>query len=93
MLTAPFGPSVYELHNRASGELVLVGEGRNVAFRMSLLLPPPLGAGTRRISDKRAYVLEHLADLDYRTIACKDKASAKSKERQLRSEKTYRFWT
>ena len=44
-LSAPFGPGVYELRNRKTGELVLFGMSKNVAYRMSSLLPQPDGGG------------------------------------------------
>ena len=86
-LHAPFGPGVYELRRRASGELILYGKSKNVARRMSSILPRPLGAGTRNNSAKRECVAEHLADIDYRTKACADEATATAEERKLRANK------
>lgn len=93
-LTAPFGPGVYELRNRIADELVLYGRGKNVAYRMSSLLPSPHGAGTRKNRDKREYVLTNLADIDYRTKACADETHALAEERKLRANKAnYVFQT
>ncbi|MXW92110.1 MAG: hypothetical protein F4114_00115 [Rhodospirillaceae bacterium] len=92
-LSAPFGIGVYELRNRGTGELVLYGKSKNVARRMSSILPPPLGAGTRNNLAKREYVLKHLAEIDYRTMACADEAAALAAEANLRSSNKYRFPT
>jgi hypothetical protein len=93
LLTAPFGPGCYELRRRDTGKLVLFGIGQCVAERMTSLLPPGLGAGTRRNSAKRAYVLEHLALIEYRTIACVDREKAAAIERDLKSRGHYVFPT
>ena len=92
-LSAPFGPGVYELRNRVSGELVLYGKSKNVARRMSSILPRPLGAGTRNNSAKREYTLKHLADIDYRTKACVDEAVAIAEEQTMRGGNKYLFRT
>ena len=86
LLHAPLGAGVYQLRNRKTGEMVLFGESKNVASRMSTLLPPPLGAGggQRSNENKKQYVRRHLSNIDYRTRACADKASAKADERNLR---------
>jgi hypothetical protein len=75
MLIAPFGAGCYELRNGERS--VLYGTGGHVAHRMTSLLPPPLGAGTRKNlgagtrknKEKRKYVLENLISIEYRTIA------------------------
>ena len=93
-LSAPFGPGVYELRHRASGELILFGHSKNVAMRISSLLPPPLGSGKRKNREKREYVLEHLPDIEYRTKGCADKQAAMAEERRLRGAASeYRFRT
>jgi hypothetical protein len=92
-LHAPFGPGVYELRRAASRELVLAGCGKNCAHRMTSLLPSPIGQGTRDNADKRNYVLEHLADIEYRTCACVSKKAALEEERRLRKTNNYRFKT
>jgi len=87
ILTAPFGPGVYELRNRETGERVLFGRSGNVAHRMSSLLPRPLGTGTRNNMGKRAYVRDHLGCIDYRTKPCADNATAVREEGQLRANR------
>ena len=78
---------MYELRNRATGKLIYCGEGRNVAKRMTALLPQcEGGAGKRNNKRLREYVHERLADIDYRTKACADKASAKIEERKHKAE-------
>jgi hypothetical protein len=91
-LYAPFGPGVYELRNGATGEYVLFGRSQNVAHRMSSLLPVPIGCGNRHNSKKRQYVLEHLKDIEYRTLACQNDTQASEEERNLKySGKSYLF--
>ena len=91
---APDGPGVYELRNRSTGGLILVGESKTVAKRMRSLLPKSHGGrGTRNNAAKREYVAEYLADVEYRTRACATKAEAKELERQLLDTRTYIFPT
>ena len=92
-LSAPFGPGVYEVRNCSTSELILCGHSKNVAKRMASILPAPLGAGTRNNSDKRQIVFNHLGEIEYRTMACKDKNTALTAERQLRSRYNYCFPT
>ena len=92
-LYAPFGPGVYELRNPQTGELVLFGSSKNLAYRMASLLPEPFGAGYRRNSDKQEFVLKHLTNIEYRTIACTSNTQAKEKERELRINNDYIFPT
>jgi hypothetical protein len=81
------------LRNRASGELILFGRAGHVAQRMTSLLPKPLGRGTRRNQAKREYVLEHIEDIEYRTLACTDKEEAKQVERELTAQERHLFNT
>ena len=86
-LVAPFGPGVYEIRNRTSGESVYCGQGGNVALRMTSLLPNCSGgAGHRSNVRLRKYVRDHLADIDYRTKSCEDSATAKSEERRQKNK-------
>jgi hypothetical protein len=85
-LAVPFGAGCYELRRRDTRQLVLFGSSGHVAARMTSLLPQPLGRGTRNNSQKRRYVLENLAMLDYRTAACQDREAALSLERELRTQ-------
>jgi hypothetical protein len=85
-LTAPFGPGCYELRRTDTGKCVLFGSGANVAYRMTSLLPKPLGQGTRKNLKKRNYVLQHLDNIEYRTLACDSAEEAKGRERTIRDD-------
>lgn len=91
MLAAPFGPGVYELRNVRTGEKVLFGRGARCAGRMCSLLPE--GGGTRNNDRKRAYVLAHLGELEYRTIAFTAVPEMKAFESELKLEGGYLFGT
>jgi hypothetical protein len=92
MLLAPFGPGCYEL--RHGSQLVLFGMGGHVAARMTSLLPPPLGNGTRNNDGKRKYIEQHLSEIEYRTLACRSRQEAAEQERSLRANRSkYRFQT
>ncbi len=93
VLVAPYGPGVYDLRNKATDELVLIGMGSNCANRMSSILPKPLGCGARKNSAKRQYVFEHLGDIEYRCLPCSDSQHAKQIERQLLANHNYIFST
>jgi hypothetical protein len=82
LLIAPFGPGCYEL--RHGTQLVLFGQGQNVASRMSSLLPAPFGCGTRNNQSKRKYVFAHLGEVEYRTLACASAADADRREKELK---------
>lgn len=84
---APFGPGCYEFRRSDTGELVLFGMGGHVAQRLSSLLPKPLGCGTRNNESKRQYILEHLAVIEYRTIACSSAHDARTIETQMKKHK------
>lgn len=90
-LTAPFGAGVYELRRRGMHNHVLVGCSKNVAARMSSLLPAPRGTGTRRNSRKRTYVLKWLPEIEYRCCATATRESAAALERQRRAEQEFQF--
>lgn len=92
MLIAPFGPGVYELRHVGSQDLILFGCSGHVAVRMTSLLPPPHGRGTRNNDAKRQYVLDNIGDVEYRTMACVDRPSAALAEKSLRRA-SYRFRT
>lgn len=98
ILVAPFGPGVYVLRHRSSAQGVLFGQGGRVAARMMSLLPAPLGCGNRDNAEKRRYVLEHLADIEYRTLACPDHQAAKAAEARIKALRhtdrdAFIFWT
>ena len=92
-LVAPFGPGVYELRLKGKDKLVLVGYGSCCAQRMSSLLPPPWGRGTRNNTEKRNFVLKHLSSIEYRTCACATKAEAQSLEKKRMAEEEYSYPT
>lgn len=86
ILTAPFGAGCYEIRNRDTEQRVLFGMGSFVALRMTSLLPKPLGTGTRRNERKRAYILENIEALEYRTLPCASGREAKCREQELKAE-------
>lgn len=90
-LTAPLGPGVYVLRRMADHACLYVGEGASVAQRMCSLLPKPHGHGTRNNSALRNHVLEHLVDIEYRTVACESKERARTMERELIEQLRPRF--
>lgn len=92
-LHAPIGPGVYDLRRCSSGQLVYCGSGKNVALRMTSRLPSPVGTGTRNNAALRQYALNHLADIEYRTLACADQAAAQADERTLKDQGAYLFST
>lgn len=91
ILVAPFGPGVYELRNEEG--LVYCGSGGNVALRMSSLLPPPLGAGTRNNAPLREYILANLPRIQYRTLPCANREEATTREYELKRDGAYIFHT
>ena len=84
ILVAPLGPGGYEL--RVADQKVLYGSSKNVALRMTSLLPWPYGAGTRRNSDKREFVLVNISRVEYRTIACETTDQAKKLEKHMEED-------
>jgi hypothetical protein len=91
LLIAPFGAGVYELRDKMTEEKILCGESKNVAARMSSLLPETHGMGTRKNSDKRDFVCSHIREIEYRTVACREKPEAIEIERELKHTYDYRF--
>ena len=92
-LTAPFGFGVYQLRNNITNELILVGRSKNAAFRMSSLLPSPLGQGNRDNDEKFDYVFKHIKDIEYRTVPFTSEKEMKDCERELRQLNIHRFNT
>jgi hypothetical protein len=90
-LCAPFGPGVYELRHKSTHELILFGRGKNVAYRMTSLLPNPFGQGHRSNEAKRSYVLENINDIEYRTLACASEQEARRLENKLKARGDYKF--
>ena len=88
ILCAPFGCGVYELRNSDTDELILFGKSKNVANRMTSLLRPPHGTGTRNNKSKQEYVSKYLAIIEYRTIATVSEEHARRIENKLKENKT-----
>ena len=92
-LHAPFGAGGCDLRHRSCGELIYCGRSKNVALRMSSLLPSPLGVDTRNNAKLRQHVDKHLADIEFRTLACASRDDAKAVERNLKAKGGYFFST
>jgi hypothetical protein len=90
-LNAPFGSGVYQLRNKKIDKYVLFGTSKNIAYRMSSLLPAPFGAGTRKNKGKFNYVLNNIQDIEYRTISFIDDAEAKRFENYIKHKEEYLF--
>ncbi len=93
ILHAPFGPGVYELRDSRTKEMIIRGKGKNCAFRMSSLLPRPLGQGTRKNSKKKEFVKNNLSIMEYRVFACSSDSEAIQLERKLNAEQPCLFPT
>jgi hypothetical protein len=92
-LTAPFGCGVYQLRNDKTDEFVLFGRGKRCALRMTSLLPPPLGAGTRNNETKRDYVKKHIKSISYRTLSFKLESKMKAEEKEIKQMKIHKYNT
>jgi hypothetical protein len=92
-VSAPMGPGIYELRRTDTKELVLRGMGRNCAYRMTSLLPKPLGQGTRTNDEKREYVLKYLGQIEYRTCPFLTESEAKALEAKLHRDQPCIFPT
>lgn len=88
-LYAPLGSGVYQLRNKKTGEFVLYGTSKNLAYRMTSLLPVPLGAGTRNNKDKPDYIFNNIQDIEYRTISFIDNIDAKRFESFVKFAEEY----
>lgn len=92
VLVAPIGPGCYQL--RHGDTAVLFGHARNVARRMSSLLPHSAGGGGHRSNTrKRRYVKAHLTEIEYRTCACDDVKQARALESRVRHAEKHLFHT
>src|SRR5579875_1294222 len=92
VLIAPIGPGCYEL--RRGNELLLIGIGTNVAYRMSSLLPKDRGGcGTRNNSKKRLAVARNIARVEYRTLATATIEEARAIETVILRQKRHHFGT
>lgn len=83
---APFGPGVYELRRKDTGEYILRGKGKNCAYRMASLLPSPYGQGTRNNQEKRRYIFHNLKQIIYRCCACLTNEEATALESNRKQE-------
>ena len=92
-LYAPYGFGLYQLKNTNTGELILFGIGKNCAFRMSSLLPAPLGQGRRNNESKRDYVLNNIDKMEYRTISFITDIEMKKVEKEIKDLKLHKFNT
>ncbi len=92
-LFAPFGYGVYQLRNNKTNEFILFGSGKNLAYRMSSLLPKPFGQGTRNNEEKREYVLNNITNIEYRTVAFISINEMKDCEQELKQLKIHKFNT
>ncbi len=92
-LIAPFGPGVYQLRHISNRQLILFGRSKNVALRMTSLLPKPLGRGTRDNTAKQMYVLDYITDIEYRALACESEAETIEIEQRIKMEGAYLFPT
>ena len=82
-ITAPLGAGIYELYDHAARRWVLVGYSKNVAYRMTSLLPKPFGAGHRSNKAKQDYIYKNLSSISYRTKACHNGNEARKEEQKL----------
>ncbi len=92
-LQAPFGSGVYQLRNTKTNELILFGSGKNLAYRMTSLLPEPLGRGTRNNINKRKYILDNIQNIEYRTFAILEEVKMKEFENKIKEQGNHIFNT
>lgn len=94
-LFAPFGLGVYQLRNLKDKEFqfTLFGKGNHLSERMTTLLPKGLGRGTRNNSNKRNYVSDNIASMEYRTIPFDSRENMKQFEDKLKALNIHRFNT
>ncbi len=84
-LFTPFGYGVYQFYNKMEKQYVLFGRGNNLAYRMTSLLPKPLGQGRRNNRNKRNYVLDNIKNIQYRTIPFATETEMKLFEKKLKN--------
>lgn len=88
-LNAPIGPGVYQLRDKQTGEFILFGKSKNVAHRMTSLLPN--GSGTRKNTKKSDYVGKDPNSVEYRTIAFVTEQETTEFETYVKHQQTYIF--
>ncbi|MBI5748378.1 MAG: hypothetical protein HZA00_04570 [Nitrospinae bacterium] len=84
LLHAPFGAGVYKLRHKLSKENILFGSSKNVAYRMTSLLPDY--GGNRKNEDKREHVKKYIDDIEYTTIACNSEEEAREIEEEIKKK-------
>lgn len=84
---------VYQLRHRSTKQRILFGIANSLAERMRSLLPRPFGIGTRNNLAKREYVLQHIADVEFRTVKCASRAEAIAFENELKAARNHLFNT
>ena len=93
VLVAPIGMGIYELRLHDSSEMLLFEPHGKLAYRMTALLPPPLGKGYPHNNIVlRDFILTHIEQIEYRTIAFEDIQKLIQFARKLKSEVYYKFW-
>lgn len=90
-LYAPFGFGIYQLRNKKTKDLIIFGIGNNCAYRMSSLLPRPIGASGRNAEDKKQYIFENISDIEYRTVPCKNRTELIATEKQIKALNIHKF--
>ena len=90
-MCAPFGPGVYDVRLQTTGEAIKCGSGKNVAERMTSLLPGQANSGSRNNKNLQAYMLEQLDNIEYRTLACETESRARLEEANQKASMRYKF--
>lgn len=88
-IIGPENLGVYQVRNRATGELILFGNGVDCQKRMKSLYT---GHG-RNNKDKVNHVKANWQDLEYRTIETNYKEEAEAIEGLLKAKRNHRFNT
>jgi hypothetical protein len=79
---APIGPGVYEVRHTMTGRVVAFGHAGNVANALAeLKLTDGTSVFTRLF--RKAPLVSHVADLEYRTCAAATRAEAKTAAQRL----------
>tara|TARA_B100001250_G_scaffold70420_1_gene56799 strand:- start:859 stop:1212 length:354 start_codon:yes stop_codon:yes gene_type:complete len=94
ILVAPWSFGVYQLRDKVTKQFIYCGKGNFVGYRMLSLLPKYyFGKGTRNNTKLREYVMNHLDQIEYRTISCDSEKEAFKVERESKKENEYLFNT
>jgi hypothetical protein len=87
------GPGVYQLRDKNTLELLLIGIGKNCIGRMRSVYPGKYGTGTRNNKDKQNYAYQNWRDIEYRILKTDSILDAKLIESALLAGKNHRFNT